>query len=91
MKSGRSLRDCRMVDDKKRDRIRDAGTVLVAIGIGMWGVYAVGKYGLGWNVTDRDFLPYHLAIIIPGMLLRHHRFFFGSIRRLLSRRGDNAK
>lgn len=74
-----------------RDWLKIVGTVLIIAGVSMWGVYAIGKYGLGWNVTDRDFLPYHLAIIIPGMLLRHHRFFFGSIRRLLSRRGDNAK
>lgn len=80
-----------MVDDKKRDRIRDAGTVLVAIGIGMWGVYAIGKYGLGWNVTDRDFLPYHLAIIIPGMMLRYHGFYRNLMKRLFLLRDENKK
>ncbi|MDP2277139.1 MAG: hypothetical protein Q8K51_02845, partial [Nitrospirota bacterium] len=77
--------------EKDKDWLKAVGTALIAIGVGVWIVYAVGRYLLGWDVTDRDFLAYHLMIIIPGMLLRHHRFFFGSIRRLLSRRGDNAK
>jgi hypothetical protein len=47
------------------------GNVLVFIGVSMWGPYAIGKYLLGWDVSDRQFLPYHLAVIIPGMALRH--------------------
>lgn len=73
-----------MTDDsakKGMDKIQDTGTALI-IGVGMWGVYAVGKYLLGWDVTDRDFLPYHLLVIIPGMVLHHYRYFFGLGRKL---------
>ena len=41
----------------------------------VWMVYAVLHYGLGWKVTVLRFLPFHLAGVVPGMLLRHHRFF----------------
>jgi hypothetical protein len=44
------------------------------MGVGVWGVYAAGRYLLGWDITARQVLPYHLAMIIPGVLLRHHRF-----------------
>jgi hypothetical protein len=47
----------------------------------MWGVYAVGKYLLGWDISDRQFLPYHLMMIIPGMVLRHYSGFLGKIFR----------
>jgi len=65
-----------MGDREDRDWVRGLGTALIIIGAGMWGVYAIGKYLLGWQITDRDFLPYHLAVILPGMILRYHRFFF---------------
>lgn len=65
-----------MADRKDGDRVRTAGTVLIGVGVGMWVIYAVGRYVLGWNITDRDFLPYHLITILPGMVLRYHRFFF---------------
>lgn len=61
---------------EERDWVRSLGTVLVVVGVGMWIPYAVGKYLIGWRITDRDFLPYHLAVIIPGMVLRYYRFFF---------------
>jgi len=48
------------------------GNILIFIGVSMWGVYAVGKYLLGWDITDRQVLPYHLLMIIPGMMLRHY-------------------
>lgn len=70
-----------MAESAKKDRIQNTGTVLIIIGIGMWGVYAVGKYWLGWSVTDRDFLPYHLAVIIPGMILRHYHFYINLFRK----------
>jgi hypothetical protein len=67
---------------KKRDWVRAVGIVLVVIGVSMWVVYAVGKYGFGWDVTDRDFLPYHLAVIIPGMILMHIRFYRSLVKKL---------
>ena len=72
-----------MSENKGRDKIQDAGTILVVIGVSIWGVYAIGKYGFGWNVTDRDYLPYHLALIIPGMLLRYYRFYVTLVKRWL--------
>ncbi|MBN1843708.1 MAG: hypothetical protein JW883_15700 [Deltaproteobacteria bacterium] len=60
------------------------GTVLVILGVAVWGVYAVVRWGLGWDVTGREFLPYHLAGVVPGMILRRRRFFLGIIRRLFS-------
>jgi hypothetical protein len=65
-----------MGDRAEKDWVRLFGTIMVVAGVGMWVPYAVGKYLLGWTITDRDFLPYHLAVIIPGMVLRYYRFFF---------------
>lgn len=37
----------------------------------VWVLYALFRYGFNCNVTIRQFLPFHLAAIIPGVLLRH--------------------
>jgi hypothetical protein len=29
------------------------------------------KYLLGWDVTIRQFLPFHLIAVIPGVLLKY--------------------
>lgn len=47
------------------------GDVMFYLGGAVWVVYAVVKYGLGWDVTIRQFLPFHLGAIIPGVLFRH--------------------
>lgn len=65
-----------MTDRKDRDWVQTLGTLLIGVGVSMWIIYAVGRYALGWNITDREFLPYHLVTILPGMILRYHRFFF---------------
>lgn len=69
-----------MAEGGERDWVRSLGLVMVIAGVGMWVPYAVGKYILGWAITDRDFLPYHLAVIIPGMALLYYRqiFYFRS-------------
>lgn len=85
MKSGKQIKENRM----DRDRLQVVGTVLIIVGVSMWVVYAVGRYLMGWNVTDRQFLPYHLATIIPGMLLRYHRFFFGFVKKWILHRDNN--
>lgn len=72
------------------DWIRALGTLLVGVGASMWIVYAVGRYWLGWAITDRGFLPYHLATILPGMLLRYHVFFFEDLPRRLVGEGRAA-
>ena len=46
------------------------GNVLFYIGGAVWVVYAAVKYLLGWDVSVRQFLPYHLVAIIPGILLK---------------------
>ncbi len=63
------------------------GNVLIFVGVSMWGVYAVGKYLLGWDITDRQLLPYHLMMIVPGMMLRHYS---GMLAKLFNRGGKNS-
>jgi len=46
------------------------GNVLFYIGGAVWVVYAVVKFLLGWDVNVRQFLPYHLVAVIPGVLLK---------------------
>ncbi len=74
-----------MTDRKGKDWVQTFGTVLIGVGVSMWIIYAVGRYFLGWNITDREFLPYHLATILPGMILRYHRFFFEYLPQRFSR------
>jgi len=64
------------------------GNILIFVGVSMWGVYAVGKYLLGWDITDRQVLPYHLMMIIPGMILRHYS---GILNRIFRRSGRNGR
>jgi hypothetical protein len=73
-----------MVDKKERDFLKIFGTILLTLGVAVWGVYAVLRFGKGWEVTARQFLLYHLAGVVPGMIFRRHRFFRGIVRRLLS-------
>jgi len=47
-----------------------SGNVLFYLGGGVWIVYAVVKYILGLDVSLRQFLPYHLVAVIPGVLLK---------------------
>ena len=73
-----------MAYEKERDLLKIFGTILLALGVSVWGAYAVLRFGIGWDVTAGRFLPYHLAGVVPGMILRRHRFFWGVVRRLLS-------
>ncbi|OGW43940.1 MAG: hypothetical protein A2Y66_05200 [Nitrospirae bacterium RBG_13_41_22] len=70
-----------------RDWLQFMGAILVIIGLGVWGIYVVERYLLHLNVTDRQFLPFHLITIIPGMLLWQHRFLTNLIRKWLRREG----
>lgn len=71
-----------MSDDRKgRDWLHVFGTVLVIMGISVWGVYVIERYFLNIDVTGRQFLSYHLAAVIPGMLLRHHRFLISLVKK----------
>lgn len=41
------------------------------LGGAVWVLFAIARYIMGWDVTVRQFLPFHLAAIIPGVILRH--------------------
>ncbi|MBU4288854.1 MAG: hypothetical protein KKI12_11880 [Proteobacteria bacterium] len=71
-----------------RNWLQVAGGVLVVLGVGVWVLYAVGRYWMGWDVTDRQFIPYHLVCIIPGMLLWQYRFFYSLVKKW-RQRGNN--
>ena len=73
------------MEEKRKDNVTRLGTVLVVLGVAVWGVYAVVRWGLGWDVTGRQFLPYHLAGVIPGMVLRRRQFFNRLIKRLFNK------
>jgi hypothetical protein len=47
------------------------GMVLIYLGGCVWVLFGIVKYLLGWDVTIRQFLPYHLAAIIPGVALKY--------------------
>ncbi len=55
------------------------------LGLGMWGVYAIERYVLHLPVTDRQFMPYHLATVLPGMLLWQRRILTGVVKKWLRR------
>jgi hypothetical protein len=63
----------------QRDKIALWGNVLFYIGGAVWVVYAVVKYVLGWDVRLRQFLPYHLVAVIPGVLLKRCPGFIAGI------------
>ena len=66
---------------KERDWLRTIGTVLVIMGVSVWGVYAIERYVLKMDIHSMHFLAYHLAGVIPGSLLRHHKFLVGLVRK----------
>lgn len=66
--------------------MKRVGTVLFYLGGVVWLVYVIVKYLLGWDVSIRQFLPYHLAAVIPGIILKHG---VGLYERLTGSRGEN--
>jgi len=64
-----------------RNWLQAAGAVLIILGVSVWGIYGAGRYWMGWDVTDRQIIPYHLACIIPGMLLWQHRSLCGLVKK----------
>ena len=71
-----------MMDRGVGGLLKVVGTILLLIGVSVWAVYAVLRFGIGWDVTVRQFLPYHLVGVVPGMILRRHRFVRGMVSRL---------
>jgi hypothetical protein len=63
--------------EKKEGFLKLLGTILLCAGVTVWAVYAVLRIWMGWNITAQQFLPYHLAGVLPGLILRHRWFFSG--------------
>ena len=66
---------------RDRDKLSTCGTVLVVLGVAVWGVYALCRWGFQMEVAGRQFLLYHLAGVIPGTVLKRRRFFAGIIKK----------
>lgn len=73
-----------MSEKRQKDLLERLGTILILLGVAVWGVYAVLRFGMGSGAAVRDFLPYHLAGVVPGLILKRHRFFGSMVRRLWS-------
>ena len=67
------------------------GSLLVAAGVAVWGVYALVRWGFGWDVAGKTFLPYHLAGVIPGMILRRRKFLLKMLRKITSENAPKEK
>ena len=59
------------MDRRTSDNLTTLGNVLIGLGVAVWGVYALFRWGLGWEVSVSQFLPFHLSGVIPGAMLRH--------------------
>jgi len=59
------------VNRKTSKNLTTLGNVLIGLGVAVWGVYAVARWGFGQDVVVSQFLPFHLFGVIPGALLRH--------------------
>jgi len=70
--------------NNRRNTLRILGNILLIAGISVWGVYALMRFGIGKDVTPLQFLPYHLAGVISGAILKRYQFFYGIFKRLLS-------
>ena len=44
------------------------GNVMIGLGVAVWVVYALARWGFGQEVMVRQFLPFHLSGVIPGAL-----------------------
>jgi hypothetical protein len=58
-------------ENMREKSIARLGNIMFYLGGLVWIVFAVCKYALELDVNVRQFLPFHLAAIIPGVLLRH--------------------
>ena len=67
--------------------IARTGTVLFYLGGAVWILYALVKYLLGWDVSLRQFLPYHLAAVIPGVILKRCSGFIVAVLKRSTDRG----
>jgi hypothetical protein len=75
-----------MEKDRTSDPWTTVGNVAQVLGVAVWLVYAVMRYGLGMEVSAISFLPFHLAGVIPGTLLRRRKGLARLIARLRRKR-----
>lgn len=59
------------MDRRISDNLTTLGNVLIGLGVAVWGVYALARWGFGLDVAVSKFLPFHLCGVIPGAILRH--------------------
>ena len=59
------------MDSRTSNNLTILGNVLIGLGVAVWGVYALARWGFGQDVSVSRFLPFHLFGVIPGALLRH--------------------
>lgn len=74
-------------EQHKKDWIEAIGVLLVVLGLCVWGVYVIERYIFHMPVTDRQFMPYHLATVLPGMLLWQHRLIIITLKRWFRHEG----
>lgn len=67
------------MESRRADRLATLGTILILLGVAVWGVYGLFRWGFGWDVSASEFLGYHLAGVIPGSILKRRRL----LKRLL--------
>ena len=67
------LAGAKTMKGRERDWLTTFGTILVLLGVSVWVVYALCRWGFGWDVSGREFLGFHLAGVIPGSVLRRRR------------------
>lgn len=63
-----------------KDRLTQLGRVLILLGVSVWALYAVMRWGLGRPVEMNQFLPYHLVGVIPGSLLKYRHLLLRIVR-----------
>jgi hypothetical protein len=76
-----------MEQDRSGEFWTTVGNIALALGVAVWVVYAVMRYGLGMEVSAMSFLPFHLTGVILGMVLHRRR----NLMRLLDRARTRLK
>lgn len=66
------------------------GRILVFLGISVWIPYFVLKL-LGEPVVLKNFLPFHLALVLPGSILARGPEVWGKILGRFNRVDDNTE
>lgn len=68
----------------KKDRLDLLAIALMVFGGAVWCAYAMMRWGLSMDLTARQFLPYHLAGVVPGLILKRRKMLFKIVRNIIS-------